>query len=117
MTAPMPQSPTEGAHRAEPPLAPQNTSPGQLSGLVRDGARLARADVSQKAKRLGIGAELFGGAGLVAFLGLAVLITTAAPALDLGLPALFAAVIVAVGLFAVAGVQADIATATQGLSR
>jgi hypothetical protein len=150
MTAPMPQPATSGASRAEPPApAPQDASTGeligqlteQLSRLVRDEARLAQAEVSQKAKKLGVGAGLFGGAGLMAFFGLAVLIAAAVLALDLVLPAWLAAVIVAVVLFAmagvlalvgkkdveqatppvptqaIAGVQADIATVKQGLSR
>ena len=78
----------------------------QISRLVRDEARLAQAEVTQKAKRLGVGAGLFGGAGLFAFFGLAVLITTAILLLDLVLPAWLAALIVAVVLFAVAGVLA-----------
>ena len=57
-------------------------------------------------QRLGVGAGLFGGAGLFAFLGLAVLVATAVLALDLVLPAWLAALIVAVALFAVAGVLA-----------
>jgi hypothetical protein len=154
MSAPMPHSPTGGASRVEPPPpAPHDASTGQLIGqligqlteqlsrLVRDEARLAQAEVSQKAKKLGVGAGLFGGAGLMAFFGLAVLITAAVLALDLVLPAWLAAVIVAVVLFAVAGVlalvgkkdveqasppvptqaiagvQADIATVKRGLSR
>lgn len=78
----------------------------QLSQLVRDEARLAQAEMTQKAKRLGIGAGLFGGAGLFAFFGTAALITTAILALALVLPAWLAALIVAVVLFAVAGVLA-----------
>ena len=150
MTAPTPQPTTAGASRAEPPPpTPQDASTGQLIGqltdqlsrLVRDEARLAQAEVTQKAKKLGVGAGLFGGAGLMAFFGLAVLIAAAVLALDLVLPAWLAAVIVAVVLFAIAGVlalvgkkdvdqasppvptqaiagvQADIATVKQGLSR
>lgn len=108
MTVP---SPT-GATRATP--APEDTSTGelisrlteQISTLVRDEARLAQAEVTQKAKRLGIGAGLFGGAGLVAFFGLAVLISAAVLALAEALPPWLAALIVAVVLFAVAGVLA-----------
>ena len=150
MTAPTPQPAATGASRAEPPPpAPQDASTGQLisqlteqlSRLVRDEARLAQAEVGQKARKLGVGAGLFGGAGLMAFFGLAVLIAAAVLALDLVLPAWLAAVIVAVVLFAmagvlalvgkkdveqatppvptqaIAGVQADIATVKQGLSR
>ena len=107
--------PTAGASRAPtPPPAPEDASTGQLIGqlteqisrLVRDEARLAQAEVTQKAKRLGVGAGLFGGAGLFAFFGLAVLIATAVLALALVLPAWLAALIVAVVLFAVAGVLA-----------
>ena len=107
--------PTAGATRAAaPPPAPEDASTGQLIGqlteqisrLVRDEARLAQAEVTQKAKRLGIGAGLFGGAGLFAFFGLAVLIAAAVLALALVLPGWLAALIVAVVLFAVAGVLA-----------
>ena len=107
--------PTAGASRAPtPPPAPEDASTGQLIGqlteqisrLVRDEARLAQAEVTQKAKRLGIGAGLFGGAGLFAFFGLAVLIAAAVLALALVLPGWLAALIVAVVLFAVAGVLA-----------
>ena len=107
--------PTTGASRAPvPPAAPEDASTGQLIGqlteqisrLVRDEARLAQAEVSQKAKRLGVGAGLFGGAGLFAFFGLAVLIAAVVLALALALPGWLAALIVAVVLFAVAGVLA-----------
>jgi hypothetical protein len=147
MTAPTPLS---GATLAEAPARdPKDASTGelisqlteQLSRLVRDEARLAQAEVTQKAKRLGIGAGLFGGAGLMAFFGLAVLISAAVLSLTVVLPAWLAALIVAVVLFAVAGVlalvgkkdvaqasppvptqaiagvQADIAAVKQGLSR
>jgi hypothetical protein len=110
----MTQPPAGGATRATAPSQPSDPSTGQLisdltnqiSRLVRDEARLAQAEVTQKAKRLGIGAGLFGGAGLFAFFGLAALITTAILALALVLPAWLAALIVAVVLFAVAGVLA-----------
>ncbi|MGR7028062.1 phage holin family protein [Geodermatophilus sp. URMC 62] len=104
-----------GASRATPPPpSTEDASTGQLisqlteqvSRLVRDEARLAQAEMTQKAKRLGVGAGLFGGAGLVGFLGLCVLITTFVLLLDLVLPAWLAALVVAVVLFAVAGVLA-----------
>jgi Putative Actinobacterial Holin-X, holin superfamily III len=110
----MTQPPTAGATRAPAVPPSQEPSTGQLisdlttqiSRLVKDEARLAQAEVTQKAKRLGIGAGLFGGAGLFAFFGLAALITTAILALALVLPAWLSALIVAVLLFAVAGVLA-----------
>jgi hypothetical protein len=107
--------PAAGAsHAPVPPPAPEDASTGQLIGqlteqisrLVRDEARLAQAEVTRKAKRLGIGAGLFGGAGLFAFLGLSVLIAAAVLALALVLPGWLAALVVAVALFAVAGVLA-----------
>jgi uncharacterized membrane protein YqjE len=110
----MTQPSTAGATAATAPQQPSQPSTGQLisdlttqiSQLVRDEARLAQAEVTQKAKRLGIGAGLFGGAGLFAFFGLATLVATAVLALALVLPAWLAALIVAVVLFAVAGVLA-----------
>jgi hypothetical protein len=113
MTTPEPQA-TTGATRTDQQPVPENASTGQLisqlteqiSRLVRDEARLAQAEVTQKAKKLGVGAGLFGGAGLVAFFGLAALITAAILALALVLPHWLAALIVAVVLFAVAGVLA-----------
>ena len=105
---------TAGATRADQQPEPENASTGQLIGqlteqisrLVRDEARLAQAEVTQKAKKLGVGAGLFGGAGLVAFFGVAALITSVILALALVLPHWLAALIVAVALFAVAGVLA-----------
>jgi uncharacterized membrane protein YqjE len=110
----MTQPSTGGATRAEAPPPATEPSTGQLvsdltnqiSRLVRDEARLAQAEVTQKAKKLGIGAGLFGGAGLVAFFGLATLITTVILLLDLVLPTWLAALIVTVVLFAIAGVLA-----------
>jgi uncharacterized membrane protein YqjE len=110
----MTQPSAGGATRAIAPPPASEPSTGQLvsdlttqiSQLVRDEARLAQVEVTQKAKRLGIGAGFFGGAGLFAFFGLAALITTAILLLDLVLPAWLAALIVTVVLFAVAGVLA-----------
>jgi hypothetical protein len=107
--------PTAGATRATaPPAAPADASTGQLVGqlteqisrLVRDEGRPAQAEVTRKAKRLGVGAGLFGSAGLVAFCGLVVLIAAAVLALALALPGWLAALIVAVVLLAVADVLA-----------
>jgi hypothetical protein len=139
-----------GATRAQlPPPDPKDASTGELIGqltdqvtkLVRDEVRLAQAEVTQKAKRLGIGAGLFGGAGLVALLGLNALITAAILGLANVLPGWLSAILIAVVLFAVAGVlallgkkdvqqatpplptetiasvQADVATVKEGISR
>src|SRR5690348_10718686 len=71
----------------------------QVSRLVRDELQLARMEMSVKARRFGVGAGLFGTAGVVALYGLGVLIATAVLALALVLPAWLAALIVAVALF------------------
>ena len=78
----------------------------QMSTLVRDEMRLAQAEMTQKGKRAGVGIGLFSAAGLLAFFGLAATITTVILALSLALPAWLSALIVAVVLFAVAGVVA-----------
>jgi hypothetical protein len=107
--------PSAGATRAETaPPDPATASTGELVGqlseqltrLVRNEVRLAQAEVTQKAKRLGIGAGLFGGAGVVALLGLGALVTAAILGLANVLPGWLAAILVAVVLFAVAGLLA-----------
>ena len=107
--------PATGASRADTaPPDPATASTGELIGqigdqvtaLVRAEVRLAQAEVTQKAKRFGIGAGLFGGAGLVTVLGLGALITAAILGLASVMPGWLAAVLVAVVLFAVAGVLA-----------
>ena len=77
-----------------------------VSRLVRDEVQLAKVEVSSKAKQAGIGAGMFGAAGLLALYGLGVLIATAVLALALVVPAWLAALIVAVVLFIAAGVAA-----------
>jgi hypothetical protein len=78
----------------------------QISQLVRQEMRLAQAEMKQKGKRFGMGGGLFGGAGLVAFLGLQALVATAVIALDLVWPLWLSALVVMVVLFAVAGILA-----------
>ncbi len=78
----------------------------QTSALVRSEVELAKAELAAKGKAAGIGAGLFGAAGLLAFFGAAALITTAILALALVLPAWAAALIVALTLLAAAGVVA-----------
>ncbi len=78
----------------------------QTSRLVRDEMRLAQKELLRSAKHAGAGAGLFGAAGLLAFFGLASLITAGIAALALALPTWAAALIVGAALFAVAGVAA-----------
>jgi uncharacterized membrane protein YqjE len=78
----------------------------QIPELIRSEIRLAQVEVTEKGKRAGIGIGMFSAAGLMGFFGLAVLIATFVLLLDLVLPAWAAALIVAVVLFAIAGVVA-----------
>ena len=107
--------PGTGSTRAETaPPVPENASTTQLlsslsdqvTRLVRDEVRLAQAEVTTKVKRLGVGAGLFGGAGLVALLGLNALGTAAVLGLGNVIPGWLAGIVIAVVLFAVAGVLA-----------
>jgi Putative Actinobacterial Holin-X, holin superfamily III len=146
----MSEAATSGATRAETsPPDPRTASTAELIGalteqvttLVRDEVRLAQAEVTRKAKRLGIGAGLFGGAGLMAVLGLNALVTAVILGLANVIPGWLAAILVGIVLFLIAGVlaligkkdvqkagpplptetiasvQADIATVKQGISR
>lgn len=78
----------------------------QTSALVRSEVELAKAELAAKGKAAGIGAGLFGAAGVLALFGGAVLVTTVILALALVLPAWAAALTVAVMLLAAAGVVA-----------
>jgi hypothetical protein len=106
----MSQPAAGGATRAEtPPPDPRDASTAELVGslteqigtLVRDEVRLAQAEITQKAKRLGVGAGLFGGAGLVALVG-RMDVQQAAPPLPTE---------------TIASVQDDVATVKQRISR
>jgi hypothetical protein len=78
--------------------APHTRTP---SGATSADARLAQAEVTQKSRRLGAGAGPFGGAGVLALVGKKNVARAAPP----------------VPTQAIAGVQADIAAATKGMSR
>lgn len=81
-----------------------------VSRLVRDELQLAQAEVSGKAKRAGIGAAMFGVAGVLSMYGLGALIATAILALALVVDAWLAALIVGAVLLVVAGVAALLGT-------
>jgi len=78
----------------------------QIPDLIRSELRLAQAEVAEKGKRAGLGIGMFSAAGLLAFFGVAGLVTTAVLALDLAMPAWLAALLVTLALFAAAGVVA-----------
>jgi hypothetical protein len=78
----------------------------QISRLVRDELALAKAEMTEKGKRAGVGAGLLGSGGMVALYGLAALLAAIVVGLAEAMPAWLATLIVAVVLFAVAGVLA-----------
>lgn len=78
----------------------------QIPELIRSEVRLAQAEVTQKGKRLGMGLGMFSAAGLLAFLGIQVMIATAVLALALVLPAWASALIIGAVLLVAAGVAA-----------
>lgn len=99
---------------ADPVTNPQDASLGTLASqlstqipeLIRSELRLAQTEVAEKGKRAGIGLGMFSAAGLLGFFALALLLATFVLLLDLVLPAWAAALIVAVVLFAAAGIAA-----------
>jgi predicted lipid-binding transport protein (Tim44 family) len=78
----------------------------ETTTLVRQELDLAKAEMAQKGKQAGIGAGMFGGAGVGALLGLAALTAAAIAALDSAMALWLAAVIVGLLWLAVAGVLA-----------
>jgi uncharacterized membrane protein YqjE len=74
--------------------------------LVKQEIDLAKAEISEKGKQAGIGAGMFGGAGLFGVLALGALTACIIAALDSAMPLWLAALIVAVVYGAIAGVLA-----------
>ena len=78
----------------------------QSSRLARQEVELAKAELAYKGKRAGIGAGMFGGAGVFGFYGLGALIAAAILVLATAITAWLSALIIAVVLAAIAGVLA-----------
>jgi hypothetical protein len=78
----------------------------QTSTLIRQELRLATAELQEKGRHAGVGAGLFGGAGVVALYGLGALIAAAIIGLGTVVEPWLAAVIVGVVLLALAGIVA-----------
>ena len=78
----------------------------QTTTLVRQELTLARAELTEKGKRAGIGLGMFGGTGLFALLSLGALTACLILALNEAMAAWLAALIVAVVYAAIAGVLA-----------
>jgi MFS family permease len=78
----------------------------QTSRLARQEVELAKAELVEKGKRLGLGASMFGGAGAVGFYALGALVATAILALANAVAPWLAALIVTAVLALIAGVLA-----------
>jgi uncharacterized membrane protein YqjE len=78
----------------------------QTTTLVRQELELAKAEMAEKGKRAGLGAGMFGGAGLFGVLALGALTACLIAALATGMDVWLAALIVAVAYAAVAAVMA-----------
>jgi uncharacterized membrane protein YqjE len=74
--------------------------------LVRKEIELAKAELGEKGKKAGLGAGMFGGAGLFGIFAFAALTTCIIVALDSAMPLWLAALIVAVVYGAIGGVLA-----------
>jgi len=78
----------------------------QTTSLVRAEVELAKAELTEKGKRAGIGAGMFGGAGVFGFYAFGALTAAAILALATAVDGWLAALIVAVVYAAIAGVLA-----------
>jgi len=78
----------------------------QAQTLVRQEIELAKAELSEKGKKAGIGAGMFGGAGLFGLFAFGALTAAFIGAVDLAVPFWAAALIVAAVYGAIAGVLA-----------
>lgn len=78
--------------------------PGEVSELVRAELEAFKADLSVKAKNVGIGVGLFAVAAVFAFFATGVLVALAVIALALVVPLWLAALIVMVALLLIAGI-------------
>ena len=78
----------------------------ETTTLVRQELDLAKAEMTEKGKQAGVGAGMFGGAGVAGLLALGALTACLILALDIAMPAWLAALIVTVLWGAVAGVLA-----------
>jgi uncharacterized membrane protein YqjE len=78
----------------------------QTATLVREELRLGQVELQQKGKRAGVGAGMFGGAGLVALYGAGALVAAAILLIATAVDPWIAAVIVGLALLAVGGLLA-----------
>jgi Putative Actinobacterial Holin-X, holin superfamily III len=83
-----------------------NHAAAQVTTLVRDELALARAELTERGKRAGIGGGLLGGAVILSWYGLGLVITLIVVTLDLVWPLWLAVLMVAGLVFAIAGLVA-----------
>jgi uncharacterized membrane protein YqjE len=99
-----PTGPTELQERPMGELVKQLSD--QTTSLVRAEVELAKAELAQKGKQAGIGAGMFGGAGIFGFYGFGALTAAIIAVIATALDTWLAALIVAVVYFAIAGIAA-----------
>ena len=104
MTAESPLNASELADESTAGLV--NRASSQMMTLVRDEITLARIELTAKAKRAGVGGGLLGAAATLSLYGLGLIIALVIVALDLVWPLWLAVLIVAVAVFAAAGLAA-----------
>jgi uncharacterized membrane protein YqjE len=78
----------------------------QMTALVHHEIELAKVEMTEKGKRAGFGAGMFGGAGAIAAFGFGCVTACLIAALQLAMPVWLAALIVGLLYFAIAGVLA-----------
>jgi uncharacterized membrane protein YqjE len=78
----------------------------QTATLVRREMQLAQAELQEKGKRAGIGAGMFGGAGLVALYGVGAVVAAVIMLVATAIEPWVSALIVGVVLLAIAGILA-----------
>ena len=78
----------------------------QMTALVHHEIELAKAEMTQKGKRAGFGAGMFGAAGVLAAFGFGCVTACFVAALQLGISVWLAALIVGLIYFAAAGILA-----------
>ena len=100
----VPQGPTEVGDRTTADLLKKLSE--EMTALVHQEVELAKAELALKTKRVGLGAGMFGGAGVVGLLGAGALVAAAIAGIATALSVWLSAVIVGAGLIGVAGVIA-----------
>ena len=89
-----------------------NELPALVTRLVRDEMKLAQTEMARKGKRVGAGAGMLGGSGLLALYGVACLLACAIAAISLKLHVWLAALIVGAAVLVVAGILALVGRAS-----